>query len=147
MPTVLTLPWRWTSQTRPERVLLFASRFDASGLRGRWRLLVGGMRLRNAVLSSRDALGVSLRTQPFAGRFYTLSMWRDESSLLAFAHDEAHRSAVRSVSRLGTVSGVLVSREAEPVKPCWREVVAWVDDAEPGSYHRVDASARRTGSA
>jgi len=136
----LTLPWRWASRSRPERALLFASRFDATGLKDRWRLLVGAAGLRPVVLNSPGALGVSLRVEPFAGRFYTLSMWADEASLKAFAHDEPHRRAVRSVRGIGPVQGILVSRPARPVRPDWTDAVAWVDGCAPGSYRWESAS-------
>jgi hypothetical protein len=136
MPTIFTLRWRWTGKYRPQSTLVFASRFDAAGLRAGWRLFVGGIRLRQAVLRSPGALGVSLRAHPFKRRYYTLSMWDDEASLLAFARVEEHQAAARHVSELGPPQGILLSRPARGDRPRWNDTLRWLADAEPGPYRR-----------
>jgi hypothetical protein len=128
------LPWRWTNAARPERAVVFASRFDAKGLKARWVLFAAGMRLRRAVLASPGAVGVGLRAHPLAGRYYTVSMWHDEASLLAFAHGGDHQAAVRRITELGPVSGVLISREDAGSRPRWGDIRRWVASAEPGPY-------------
>lgn len=135
MPTLVTLPWSWTRQPRPAEAVIFTSRFDAVGLRARWQLLVGGLRLRRAVLDSPGALGFSLRVHPLRGHFHTLSMWTDEQSLLAFAHGSAHRAVVRRIAQVSPVRGVLVSRPVDPrQRPTWRSTLRWVTGAQPGPY-------------
>src|SRR5581483_1745896 len=123
MPTMFTVPWRWTRTARPAQTVVFVSRFDARGARARLALLGAGIRLRGAVLAAPGALGVSLRAHPFGGRYYTLSMWEDEEALLAFAHGPDHRVAVKRIAALGPVSGVLISREDGSTRPRWREVL------------------------
>lgn len=141
MPTMFVLPWRWTTVTRPERTVVFASRFDAKGLKARFVLLVAGIRLRRAVLASPGALGVGLRAHPIAGRYYTLSMWQDEACLLAFARGRHHGAAVARISELGPVSGVLISREDNGARPAWKDIVRWVKSADPGPYRMAPAPA------
>jgi hypothetical protein len=140
MPTMFTLPWRWTKTARPERPIVFASRFDAKGLKARWVLFAAGIRVRRAVLASPGALGVSVRAHPLAGRYYTLSMWQDEATLLAFAHGRDHRAAVRRISELGPVSGILISREDDGWRPRWGEILPWVSSAEPGPYRMAPST-------
>lgn len=146
MPTMLVLPWRWSGAPRTPEALVFASRFDGTGFRRGWRLLIGGVRLRRAVLGAPGALGVSVRAHPIQGRYYTLSMWRDQESLMAFAHGPAHRSAVRTVAELGTVQGVLVSRDADPQKrPTWRDTKHWLRPLRNGPYrHNPQPAAVRS---
>jgi hypothetical protein len=135
MATMLALPWRWSGAPRPRSALVFASRFDSAGFRQGWRLLIGGVRLRRAVLGARGALGVSLCAHPIQGRYYTLSMWRDQESLMAFAHGPAHRRAVRAMAELGPVRGVLVSRDADPQQhPTWRDTTRWLTALDTGPY-------------
>jgi len=135
MPTMFVLPWRWSAGPRPARALVFASRFDGTGLRRGWRLLTGGVMLSQAVLGAPGALGVSVRAYPIQGRYYTLSMWRDQESLMAFAHGPAHRRAVRGVAELGPVQGILVSRDADPrQRPTWRDTMRWVTALDTGPY-------------
>lgn len=134
MPTLFTLPWRWTRADRPDRAVVFASYFEAKGLKGRWILFAAGIGLRRCVLASPGALGVSLRTHLLAGRFYTVSMWQDDACLMAFAHSHDHESAVRRISEIGPVGGVLISREVEVIRPRWGETLHWVAASEPGPY-------------
>ena len=134
MPTMFTLPWRWTKEARPERSVIFASYFEANGLKDRWVLFAAGIRLRRYVLASPGALGISLRTHLLAGRYYTVSMWQDETSLMAFAHGDNHRSAVRRISEIGPVGGVLISRESEVIRPRWSKTLRWIAIAKPGPY-------------
>jgi hypothetical protein len=145
MPTMLVLPWRWTGQPRPENVLLFASRFDGTGLRTGWRLLTGGIRLRRAVLRAPGALGASVRAHPVRGRYYTLSMWKDQDSLMAFAHGSAHRRAVRGLAELAPTRGVLISRAAGPQRPAWPDTLRWLTALEPGPYRHETQSVPRRG--
>ena len=142
MVTMLILPWRWAGEPRPQSALVFASRFDGPGLRRGWRLFTAGVRLRRAVLGAPGALGVSLRAHPFQGRYYTLSMWRDQQSLLAFAHGPAHQRAIRGAAELGPVQGVLVSRDASAQqRPTWRDTMRWLAAAGPGPYHHQPQTA------
>jgi hypothetical protein len=135
--SIFVLPWRWTREPRPGHALVFASRFDAAGARSGWLLFAGGLRLRRAVLRAPGALGVALYAQPLRGRYQTLSMWRDEKSLLAFAHGQAHLGLARRLAQLDPGQGVLVSREADSGRrPTWRHANRWLATAEPGPYRQ-----------
>jgi hypothetical protein len=135
MPTMLTLPWWRTREPRPHTALLFASRFDGTGPRQGWRLFTGGIRLRRAVLRAPGALGVSVRAHPFGGRYYTVSLWKDQESLLAFARDPAHKNAVATMTRAGPAQGVLASRDADPrQRPSWPQTIGWLATLDPGPY-------------
>jgi hypothetical protein len=142
MPTMLVLPWLWTGQPRPDNALLFASRFDSTGLRQGWRLFTGGIRLYIAVLLAPGALGVSVCAHPVRGRYYTLSLWKDEQSLLAFAHGLAHTEAMAVMTELGPARGVLVSRDADPQqRPTWRDTTRWLATLDPGRYQHQPSTA------
>ena len=135
MLSMLVVPWRWTREPCPQEALVFASRFDGAGMRSGWLLFVGGLRLRRAVLRAPGALGVTLLAQPLRGSYHTLSMWRDEESLLAFARSSAHRGLVHRLSALGPVQGILVSRNADSnQRPRWRETKRWLATLAPGPY-------------
>ena len=141
MPTMFVIPWRWTSAPRPDRAIVFCSRFDARGLRDRRLLFAAGMQLRRTVLASPGALGVGMRSHLLAGQFFTISMWQDEASLMDFARSREHRSAVRELAQLGPVTGVLVSWDASNSRPRWRDIARKVADTAPGPYHRATATA------
>lgn len=142
MGTILVLPWQWTGESRQESALLFGSRFDGAGFRQGWRLLTGGIRLYIAVLRAPGALGVSVRASPVKGRYYTVSLWKDRQSLLAFAHEPAHTGAISSMAEFGPGRGVLVSREADPRhRPSWRDATPWLDTLRPGRYQHQPSPA------
>jgi len=139
MPTIFTIPWRWTRQPRPQAAVLFVSRFDGAGPRAGIRLFTGGIRLWLAVLRTPGALGATVRACPLAGRYYTASLWRDEASLKAFAHARVHRGAVRGLADRVPVSGVLVAMPADPRRrPRWREMLRWLASVDPGPYRFID---------
>ena len=95
------------------------------------------------MLRAPGALGVSLRAHPFRGRYYTLSLWTDQESLLAFAHSPAHNNAVASMAGLGLTRGVLVSRDADPrQRPAWRDTMRWLAALDPGPYLPQPSPAR-----
>jgi hypothetical protein len=142
VPTIFTIPWRWTRQPRPQTAVLFASRFDGTGPRVGIRLFTGGVWLWLAVLRAPGALGAAVRACPLAGRYYTVSLWRDEASLRAFAHARAHRDAVRGLAGRAPFSGVLVATPADPRhRPRWRETLRWLATVEPGPYQFIDRTA------
>jgi hypothetical protein len=98
-------------------------------------LFTGGIRLRRAVLRAPGAIGMSVRAHPFSGRYYTLSLWKDQDSLLAFARDPAHRNAAGSMAELGATQGVLASRDADLRQvPTWRDTMRWLATLDPGPY-------------
>jgi len=135
--TLLLLPWQRTGEPAANKALVFASRFDGTGPRRARLLLTGGVRLYFAVLRAPGALGVSLYAQPLRGRYYTLSLWRDEGSLLAFARGRAHQRAVGRLAELGPVRGVLISRVADArQRPTWRDTTRWLAAIDPGPYRR-----------
>ena len=139
MPTLFTVPWQWTKASRPEHTVIFVSRFDAKGLRARWVLGLAGVGLRRAVLASPGALGVSLRAHPLSGRYYTLSMWQDETSLLRFADGPEHGAVVRRIRELGPASGLLVSRQGDGSRPRWSHILRWIDSS-PQPFRRRSSS-------
>jgi hypothetical protein len=142
MPTIFTLPWRWTRAARPDHAIIFASRFDARGLQAGLLLFTGGIRLRRAVLANPAALGVSVRAHPLTGRYYTLSMWQDEASLLAFARGQEHQAIAARLAGLGPVRGVLIARDAASTRPHWDDTLRWLATATPGPYRREPAPLR-----
>lgn len=140
--TLLLLPWQRTGEPPVDKALAFGSRFDGTGLRRAWLLITGGVRLYFAVLRAPGALGASLYAQPLRGHYYTVSLWRDRESLLAFARSVAHQRAVRGLAELGPVRGVLISRDADPrQRPTWRDTTRWLAALDPGPYRHQPSPA------
>jgi hypothetical protein len=81
-----------------------------------------------------------VRAHPISGRYYTLSLWKDERSLMTFARDAAHRGAVARMAELGPPRGVLVSRPADPQTPTWSDTLRWLATVEVGPYRHQRAA-------
>ena len=151
MPTMLVLPWCWSGAPRPPEALVFASRLDGTGFRRGWRLLIGGMRLYLAVLGAPGALGVSVRAHPIQGRYYTLSMWRDQESLMSFAHGPAHRRAVRGVATRPGAGGAGIAGCPSAAAAHLAGHQALADDSRhrplppPAAVHSDGTKSRRAG--
>jgi heme-degrading monooxygenase HmoA len=142
MFSLFAIPWRWRTRPTSERVLVFVSRFDAPRGRGsgRWRqtivLMRGGLKIRRHALKSPGNIGVSLYGSPLRAKFYTMSAWQDEASLMGFAHSPAHMDGIRALYANGRVDGVLISwwDDADGWRPGWRDAIRRADSATPGPY-------------
>ena len=77
-----------------------------------------------------------MRGHPVSGQYYSVSLWKDQQSLLAFAHHRAHTQAVAGMAELGPARGVLASRDANPrQRPTWRDTRRWLATLDPvGRY-------------
>lgn len=134
---LLAVPWATTGPAPDQPTLVFASRFDSHrSLRSAGRLLRLSGRVRGAALRADGCYGAGLLARPLLGSYYTLSRWRDEAALAAFAHNGLHRDAVRAMRAAGEVDGVLISWWEPPQRPrpSWAEVIARTAASPTGAY-------------
>lgn len=87
-----TLPWTapkpLPSPDGPATVM--ASRLELRRLRDVPSFLAAALRIRQQMLGSAGALGVSLIARPLRRTFWTLSAWQDESALSSAVGREPH---------------------------------------------------------
>lgn len=94
----MEIPWTPVEQpgAGPD-VQVMGSRFE---LKTAWRspqFFVYSLRLWRQARRSSGVLGVSLRAQPLAGVFWTLSAWTSRQALTAFAGTDPHASAMKRI--------------------------------------------------
>lgn len=94
----MEIPWIPIEQpgAGPE-VQVMGSRFE---LKSAWRspqFLIYSLRLWRQARRSAGILGVSLRAQPMAGVFWTLSAWTSRQALTAFAGTDPHATAMKRI--------------------------------------------------
>lgn len=88
---VPALPWRVFGSTVSDRqyVALLSFLPLKHSSRVPWFLL-NTMRIMNQLSKTRGLVGYSLRAQFLAKRFWTLSVWEDQSALTGFVHAQPH---------------------------------------------------------
>jgi len=92
------LPWKGFAEVDPpQQYLVMASRLP---LRSHWKILTF-LRLtlvvRKQLASANGIVGYSLLAQPLSKRFWTLSAWRSEQGLDAFARALPHADVMREL--------------------------------------------------
>ena len=84
--------WRWSAPLEPEReYLVLASSIPPRSRRSTWRLFRGASTVRKQLAVTDGVLGFALLARPLAKQYATLSVWRDEEALTAFARADPHR--------------------------------------------------------
>ncbi|MDL4817502.1 DUF3291 domain-containing protein [Actinomadura opuntiae] len=92
-----TLPWTPVAAADPEAgVTVMASRLEVRSLRHVPGFLLASLSLLRQARRSDGAHGVTLKAQLFGRTFWTLSAWRDEQAIKAYAAAEPHRSTMRA---------------------------------------------------
>ncbi|MCP3756983.1 DUF3291 domain-containing protein [Streptomyces sp. TBY4] len=96
-----TLPWIATSAAAgtagslPDEVLVLGSRLLLRRARDIPRFITAAQAIRRQVMAADGALGLSLRAEPFAKTFWTLSAWRDQEALDSFVEALPHERTMR----------------------------------------------------
>ena len=90
--------WKWSAPLEPEReYLVLASSIPPRSRRSTWRLFRGASTVRRQLAVSDGVIGFALLARPLAKQYATLSVWRDEEALTAFASSEPHRGLMTSL--------------------------------------------------
>ncbi|MFD0313964.1 DUF3291 domain-containing protein [Streptomyces flavalbus] len=75
--------------------VVMASRLELKSLRSVPRFFVLSLVILRQVRAAEGSVGVSLRAEPLKRTFWTLSAWRDQRALDAFARTDPHAVSVR----------------------------------------------------
>ncbi|MEV5828934.1 DUF3291 domain-containing protein [Spirillospora sp. NPDC052242] len=91
-----TLPWIPREAAAPDaEVVVMASRFEVRSLRHVPGFFLASLRLLRQARTAPGAHGFTLKAEPAKRTFWTLSAWRDDEALRAYAAAEPHRSTMR----------------------------------------------------
>ena len=91
-------PWKSVApvDARTEYLVL-ASSIPPKSIRSTWRLFRGSSAVRRQLTGTDGVIGFSMLARPFRKQYATLSVWRDEAALDAFARSRAaHPAADRA---------------------------------------------------
>jgi len=90
--------WKWSAPLEPEReYLVLASSIPPRSRRSTWRLFRGASTVRRQLAGADGVIGFALLARPLAKQYATLSVWRDEDALTAFAGSEPHRGLMNGL--------------------------------------------------
>ncbi|MEZ3179467.1 DUF3291 domain-containing protein [Streptomyces pimonensis] len=95
MPTL-----RWTAADPPlpdTEAVVMASRLEVRSLTDVPRFLLRSLQAWKQVKGAPGALGASLAAEPLRRTFWTLSAWKDEQALHAYARAEPHRTIMKDL--------------------------------------------------
>jgi len=84
-------PWKNVAALERDReYLVLASSIPPKSIRSTWALFSGSWAVRRQLLDTDGVMGFSMLAQPLRKRYATLSVWRDEAALDAFAGTHPH---------------------------------------------------------
>jgi Domain of unknown function (DUF3291) len=118
-------PWKWSSSLEPGReYLVLASSIPPRSRRSTWRLFRGASAVRKQLTVTDGVIGFALLARPLAKQYATLSVWRDEDALAAFAGAEPHRGLMSELSpQMGPTKFVRWTIRGADGRPSWRDAL------------------------
>jgi len=118
-------PWKWTSQLEPERdYLVLASSIPPLSRRSTWRLFRGSSAVRKQLAGTDGVMGFALLARPLGKQYATLSVWRDEAALAAFADAEPHHQLMSGLRpEMGPTKFVRWTIRGADGRPSWGDAL------------------------
>jgi len=128
---VPTLPWRVFGSTVSDRqyVALLSFLPLKHSSRIPWFLL-NTARIMNQLSKTRGLVGYSLRAQFLAKRFWTLSVWEDQSALTGFVHAQPHAQTMDvMMPQMGETKFVTWSVKGSEIPLSWDDALKrWAEN-------------------
>jgi hypothetical protein len=118
-------PWKWSSSLEPGReYLVLASSIPPRSRRSTWRLFRVPSAVRKQLTVTDGVIGFALLARPLAKQYATLSVWRDEDALAAFAGAVPHRGLMSELSpQMGPTKFVRWTIRGADGRPSWRDAL------------------------
>ena len=118
-------PWKSSATLDPDaEYVVLASMIPPRSRRSTWRLFRGSRSVGKQLDSAEGLIGFSLLARPLRKQYATLSVWRDEAALSAFAATEPHRQLMRELApEMGTTKFVRWTISGANGGPSWRDAL------------------------
>jgi Domain of unknown function (DUF3291) len=125
----------WTSCAKPAPDQEYVAILSYLPLKGFWALpqfFYYTRRIQTQLKSARGVVGYSLLAHLVAKRFWTLSVWQDEVSLMNFVHKDPHREAMMTLRRfMGGTHFLRWKIKGSAVPPNWHDAMERFRTDEP----------------
>jgi quinol monooxygenase YgiN len=121
-----TRPWRSFEHAAPEQsYVVLLTYLPLTSARCIPRFLLHTARITAQLHRSRGLLGYSLRAEPAAKRFWTLSAWQDEASLQDFVQARPHARTMAALApHIGATRFIRWTLTGAQLPPRWEEALA-----------------------
>ena len=91
--------WKQLSKLDPNtEYLVLASSIPPKSATSTWKLFRGSRSVRRQLLATNGVLGFSMLAEPTRKHYATLSVWRDEAALNAFAVAQPHQQLMKDLA-------------------------------------------------
>jgi hypothetical protein len=105
--------------------VVLASSIPPKRMASTWALFRGSRAVRQQLLRTDGVVGFSLLAEPLGKRYATLSVWRDEAALAAFAGGHPHRQLMAELApAMGATTFVRWTMRGADGVPAWPDALA-----------------------
>jgi len=118
-------PWKTVAALDPDSEhLVLASSIPPRSVASTWKLFRGSRAARRQLLATDGVLGFSMLAEPLRKRYETLSVWRDEDALDAFAGAHPHARLMTDLApAMGATKFVRWTISGADGPPSWTEAL------------------------
>lgn len=119
-------PWREIEALDADReYLVLASSIPPKSIRSTWKMFRGSRAVDKQLRSTDGVVGFSMLAQPFAKHYATLSVWRDQVALDAFARAHPHHELMVGLApEMGPTKFVTWTISGSDGRPSWADALA-----------------------
>ena len=104
--------------------LVLASSIPPKRMSSTWKLFRGSRAVRRQLIGTDGVMGFSMLAEPVRKRYATLSVWRDEPALAAFARAHPHDELVVALRpEMGETKFVRWTISGADGRPSWKEAL------------------------
>jgi hypothetical protein len=119
-------PWKSTADLDPDTsYLVLASSIPPKSVASTWKLFRGSRAVRRQLLATDGVIGFSMLAEPIRKHYATLSVWRDEAALDAFAREHPHDQLMVGLApEMGPTKFVRWTISGADGVPSWKDALA-----------------------
>jgi hypothetical protein len=119
-------PWKSTADLDPDTsYLVLASSIPPKSVASTWKLFRGSRAVRRQLLATDGVMGFSMLAEPIRKHYATLSVWRDEAALDAFAREHPHDQLMVGLApEMGPTKFVRWTISGADGTPSWKDALA-----------------------
>jgi hypothetical protein len=118
-------PWKAVAPIEPDATyLVLASSIPPKSVTSTWKLFRGSRAVRRQLLATDGVVGFSMLAEPLRKHYATLSVWRDEAALDAFAKAHPHDRLMADLApAMGTTRFVRWTLSGTDGRPSWEDAL------------------------
>ena len=118
-------PWKTTAPIEPDATyLVLASSIPPKSVASTWKLFRGSRAVRRQLLGTDGVVGFSMLAEPLRKHYATLSVWRDDAALDAFANAHPHDRLMADLApAMGRTKFVRWTISGADGRPSWDDAL------------------------